>query len=158
MPRIFAADSDDGRGLGEAGRARAHFFTSLLVAHLGVAAAEHLAERGAHLAAVLAAGARSDAGPGAETAFASAAYVEFEVGDLLAVIERLQASGQTMIIVEQSLNVAMAIADRAVFIEKGHVRFDGPTRELSERDDIARAVFLGGRDTRDDHTAKDESQ
>ncbi len=65
------------------------------------------------------------------------------VGDLLQVVEELKAKGQTMIIVEQSLNVAVAIADRAVFIEKGHVRFDGPTRELAERGDIARAVFLG---------------
>jgi ABC-type branched-subunit amino acid transport system ATPase component len=48
-----------------------------------------------------------------------------------------------MIIVEQSLNVAVAIADRAVFLEKGRVRFEGPARELIERDDLARAVFLG---------------
>ncbi len=64
------------------------------------------------------------------------------VGDLLEVVDRLKERGQTMIVVEQSLNVAMAIADRAVFIEKGHVRFDGPTRQLAERGDIARAVFL----------------
>jgi ABC-type branched-subunit amino acid transport system ATPase component/predicted MFS family arabinose efflux permease len=65
------------------------------------------------------------------------------VGDLLATLETLKAAGQTMIIVEQSLNVALAIADRAVFLEKGTVRFDGPARELAERDDLARAVFLG---------------
>jgi hypothetical protein len=28
-------------------------------------------------------------------------------------------------------------------MEKGQVRFEGPTRELLENDDIARAVFLG---------------
>jgi ABC-type branched-subunit amino acid transport system ATPase component/predicted MFS family arabinose efflux permease len=65
------------------------------------------------------------------------------VQDLLAVIERLKADGMTMIIVEQSLNVALAIADRAVFLEKGQVRFTGDARELAERDDLARAVFLG---------------
>jgi ABC-type branched-subunit amino acid transport system ATPase component/predicted MFS family arabinose efflux permease len=65
------------------------------------------------------------------------------VQDLLAVIERLKAEGTTMVIVEQSLNVAVALADRAVFLEKGHVRFEGPARELVERDDLARAVFLG---------------
>ena len=48
-----------------------------------------------------------------------------------------------MIIVEQSLNVALAIADRAVFLEKGQVRFEGPPQELIERDDLARAVFFG---------------
>jgi ABC-type branched-subunit amino acid transport system ATPase component/predicted MFS family arabinose efflux permease len=65
------------------------------------------------------------------------------VQDLLAVIERLKADGMTMIIVEQSLNVALAIADRAVFLEKGQVRFTGSARELIKRDDLARAVFLG---------------
>ena len=49
----------------------------------------------------------------------------------------------TIIVVEQSLNVAMAIADRAVFLEKGHVRFEGDMKELAGRDDLARAVFLG---------------
>ena len=66
------------------------------------------------------------------------------IGELFEIIERLRAEGQTMIIVEQSLNIATAISDRAVFIEKGQVRFDGPTAELAERGDIARAVFLGG--------------
>ena len=51
-----------------------------------------------------------------------------------------------MIIVEQSLNVALSIADRAVFMEKGRVRFEGSAPELAERDDLARAVFLGARE------------
>ena len=50
----------------------------------------------------------------------------------------------TIVIVEQSLNVALAIADRAVFLEKGQVRFEGDMQASSlERDDLARAVFLG---------------
>jgi ABC-type branched-subunit amino acid transport system ATPase component len=65
------------------------------------------------------------------------------VESLLAVIDRLKQDGQTMIIVEQSLNVALAIAERAVFMEKGRIRFEGATRELVERDDLVRAVFLG---------------
>ncbi|WP_419919206.1 MFS transporter [Candidatus Poriferisocius sp.] len=65
------------------------------------------------------------------------------VQSLLETVEGLKARGQTMIIVEQSLNVALAIADRAVFLEKGQVRFEGPAQELAERDDLARAVFLG---------------
>jgi ABC-type branched-subunit amino acid transport system ATPase component/MFS family permease len=65
------------------------------------------------------------------------------VQELLETIERLQAAGQTIVVVEQSLNIALAIADRAVFLEKGQVRFEGPARELAERDDLARAVFLG---------------
>ena len=54
-----------------------------------------------------------------------------------------ETQGMTIVIVEQSLNVALAVADRAIFLEKGRVRFEGPTRELAERDDLVRAVFLG---------------
>ena len=66
------------------------------------------------------------------------------VQELLGVVERLREGGQTMVIVEQSLNVALAFADRAIFMEKGRIRFEGPAQELAERDDLARAVFLGG--------------
>ena len=66
------------------------------------------------------------------------------VGELLDVLARIKAErNQTMIVVEQSLDVALRIADRAVFMEKGTVRFEGPAAELAERDDLARAVFLG---------------
>ena len=65
------------------------------------------------------------------------------VQQLLGVIERLKDQGVTIVIVEQSLNVALAMADRAVFLEKGQVRFEGAASELLERDDLARAVFLG---------------
>ena len=66
------------------------------------------------------------------------------VQELISVVERLKAEGVTMIIVEQSLNVAAAIADRAVFLEKGQVRFEGAIADLMANDDLARAVFLGG--------------
>ncbi len=66
------------------------------------------------------------------------------VEELLGVVQGLKERGQTMIVVEQSLNVALAFADRAVFMEKGRVRFEGPAQELAERDDLVRAVFLGG--------------
>ncbi|MDZ4824922.1 MAG: MFS transporter [Actinomycetota bacterium] len=62
---------------------------------------------------------------------------------LLELVEQLKEAGQTMIIVEQSLNVALAIADRAIFLEKGEVRFEGAAADLLERDDLARAVFFG---------------
>jgi ABC-type branched-subunit amino acid transport system ATPase component len=42
------------------------------------------------------------------------------------------------------VNVALAIADRAVFMERGRVRFEGPAADLLERDDLLRAVFLSG--------------
>jgi len=66
------------------------------------------------------------------------------VQELISVVERLKSAGVTLIIVEQSLNVAAAIAERAVFLEKGRVRFEGAIGDLIESDDLARAVFLGG--------------
>ncbi|MFZ1683381.1 MAG: hypothetical protein WAU88_04530, partial [Candidatus Zixiibacteriota bacterium] len=62
---------------------------------------------------------------------------------VVGIVRELKERGLTIIVVEQSLNVAMSIADRAVFLEKGHVRFEGAMKELVERDDLARAVFLG---------------
>ncbi|HSS11096.1 MAG TPA: ATP-binding protein, partial [Acidimicrobiales bacterium] len=62
---------------------------------------------------------------------------------LLHIVERLKADGQTMLIVEQSLTVALSVADRAIFLEKGAVRFEGPAQQLLERDDLVRAVFFG---------------
>ena len=63
---------------------------------------------------------------------------------VLAKVEQLRDGGLTIVIVEQSVNVALSIADRAVFMEKGQVRFDGPAADLLERGDLLRAVFLGG--------------
>jgi ABC-type branched-subunit amino acid transport system ATPase component len=66
------------------------------------------------------------------------------VQDLLEVVQGLRSTGVTMLIVEQSVNVALSIADRAVFMERGRIRFEGPANELLERDDLLRAVFLSG--------------
>jgi branched-chain amino acid transport system ATP-binding protein len=66
------------------------------------------------------------------------------VEQLLGVLRTLNERGTTIILVEQSLNVALTIADRAVFMEKGEIRFDGPTEELLARPDLVRSVFMGG--------------
>jgi ABC-type branched-subunit amino acid transport system ATPase component/sugar phosphate permease len=66
------------------------------------------------------------------------------VQELLHVIEGLRAEGMTMVIVEQSVNIALSLADRAVFLEKGAVRFVGTAQELTEQGDLAAAVLLGG--------------
>ncbi|GAC1593736.1 MAG: hypothetical protein NVS3B21_15070 [Acidimicrobiales bacterium] len=66
------------------------------------------------------------------------------VEQLLEIVKAIHASGTTVILVEQSVNVAMSLARRAVFMEKGEIRFDGPTAELLEQPDILRAVFLQG--------------
>jgi len=66
------------------------------------------------------------------------------VQDLLEVVEELKRNGLTMVIVEQSVNVALSVADRAVFMERGRIRFEGPAQDLLDRDDLLRAVFLSG--------------
>ncbi len=66
------------------------------------------------------------------------------VQELLSTVRRLNAEGITIVLVEQSVNVALTLADRAYFMEKGQVRFEGPTAELLHRDDLLRSVFLGG--------------
>ncbi|MDX6661347.1 MAG: hypothetical protein QOJ55_2169 [Solirubrobacteraceae bacterium] len=68
------------------------------------------------------------------------------VQELLTVVQRINESGVAVVLVEQSLNIASQLCTRAVFMEKGAVRFEGRPSELLERDDLARAVFLGGRE------------
>jgi ABC-type branched-subunit amino acid transport system ATPase component len=67
------------------------------------------------------------------------------VGELLEIVHQIHQLGVALIVVEQSLNIASEICERSVFLEKGQVRFEGPTRDLLARDDIARAVFLGAK-------------
>jgi ABC-type branched-subunit amino acid transport system ATPase component len=62
---------------------------------------------------------------------------------LLAMVRRINDEGTTVILVEQSVNRAMSLAQRCFFIERGEIRFDGPTAELLGRDDLLRPVFLG---------------
>ena len=66
------------------------------------------------------------------------------VEELLRTVEALNDQGVTIVVVEQSVNVALSIAHRAVFMEKGEVRVTGAASDLLERDDLVRAVFLGG--------------
>jgi ABC-type branched-subunit amino acid transport system ATPase component len=65
------------------------------------------------------------------------------VKELLAIVRNIQQSGVGVILVEQSLNIAAEMCPRAVFMEKGQIRFEGPTADLLANNDIARAVFFG---------------
>ena len=76
------------------------------------------------------------------------------VGQLIDVVRQVHAEGLTVVVVEQSINVALTLAERAVFMEKGEFRFTGSTRELLDRPDILRSVFISG-DTSTDATARD---
>ncbi len=63
---------------------------------------------------------------------------------LLRVVRDLATAGTTVLLVEQSVALALEVAARAYFLEKGVVRFAGPTRELLDRPELVRAVFLAG--------------
>jgi branched-chain amino acid transport system ATP-binding protein len=63
---------------------------------------------------------------------------------LLDVVREINARGTTVILVEQSVNIALTVAQTAYFMEKGEIRFHGPTGELLERPDVLRSVFLEG--------------
>jgi ABC-type branched-subunit amino acid transport system ATPase component len=65
------------------------------------------------------------------------------VQQIVDVIRRLREQHLTMLIVEQTVEVALELADRALFMEKGQVRFSGTATELTERPDLLRAAFLG---------------
>jgi branched-chain amino acid transport system ATP-binding protein len=56
----------------------------------------------------------------------------------------MNRAGTTIVLVEQSLNVAASICERAIFIEKGTVAYEGATRDLLERPELTRAVLFGG--------------
>ena len=64
---------------------------------------------------------------------------------LMDTVQRLhEEEGLTVVIVEQQATFALAYTDRAYFLEKGEVRFEGPSAGLTERPDLLRSVFLAG--------------
>src|SRR5205823_5503348 len=66
------------------------------------------------------------------------------VEQLLDIVRAIAELGTTIVLVEQSVNLALTVARRAVFMEKGEVKFSGSTTELMRRPDILRSVYLKG--------------
>ncbi len=66
------------------------------------------------------------------------------IESLLGIVKGIHEQGTAIILVEQSINLALRLCDRAIFMEKGQVVFSGSTAELLDRQDIVRAVLLGG--------------
>jgi branched-chain amino acid transport system ATP-binding protein len=66
------------------------------------------------------------------------------VRQLVDVVRAIHARGVTVVVVEQSVDLALELADRAIFMEKGEVRFFGATKDLLARPDILRAVYVKG--------------
>jgi ABC-type branched-subunit amino acid transport system ATPase component/MFS family permease len=65
------------------------------------------------------------------------------VDRLMGIVREVNRQGTTVVLVEQSVNRAMSLAERAFFLERGEVRFDGLTTDLLQRGDLLRPVFLG---------------
>ncbi len=65
------------------------------------------------------------------------------VAELLGTVRTINQQGTAVLLVEQSINVALSLADRAYFMERGRVQFEGASSALLERDDLLRSVFLG---------------
>jgi branched-chain amino acid transport system ATP-binding protein len=66
------------------------------------------------------------------------------VEELIRVVRELRGQGLTMLLVEQSVNIAALLCTRAHFMEKGRVRYTGSPAALLQRPDLVRSVFLGG--------------
>ena len=64
------------------------------------------------------------------------------VQQVMAIVAELHAGGVTVLLVEQNLRQALAIADRGVVVEMGRVRLEGPSHALAASDEI-RAAYLG---------------
>jgi ABC-type branched-subunit amino acid transport system ATPase component/ABC-type branched-subunit amino acid transport system permease subunit len=69
------------------------------------------------------------------------------VAQLVDKVHEMHARGTSIVVVEQSINVALLLCDRALFLEKGQVRFRGHTDGLLDQPDILRAVFIGAGQT-----------
>ncbi len=72
---------------------------------------------------------------------------------LLEMVRQIAATGVSVVLVEQSVNVALELAETAYFMERGRIRFNGPTAELMERHDLLRSVFLGDQSQPSDDAA-----
>ena len=66
------------------------------------------------------------------------------VGELLTMVRAINEAGTAVVLVEQSVNVALSLVEHAYFMEKGEIRFDGDARDLLGRADLLRSVFLEG--------------
>jgi branched-chain amino acid transport system ATP-binding protein len=62
------------------------------------------------------------------------------IDEVYATLARIRAAGSTLVIVEQQVRHALELADEAVVLAQGRVRYSGPVDELGELHEI----LLGG--------------
>jgi branched-chain amino acid transport system ATP-binding protein len=61
--------------------------------------------------------------------------------DVFAALEVVRGSGIAIVLVEQNVHRALALADRAYVLERGHVSFSGDPRELLDERRLREAYF-----------------
>ena len=64
------------------------------------------------------------------------------VEQLLGAVESMRQAGTAILLVEQSMNVAVAVADRVYVMETGAVRFSGTADELAARPELLWSIYL----------------
>jgi branched-chain amino acid transport system ATP-binding protein len=62
--------------------------------------------------------------------------------DLAATLQKLKQVGQTMLLVEQNVHLALSISDYAYVLASGEIWMHGPSADIAGRDEVRRA-FLG---------------
>ncbi|MDP4086361.1 MAG: ABC transporter ATP-binding protein [Bacillota bacterium] len=65
------------------------------------------------------------------------------VKTIFRIIQEINDTGTTILLVEQNANMALSVADRAYVIETGRIVLDGTSDELNQSDQI-RTAYLGG--------------
>jgi branched-chain amino acid transport system ATP-binding protein len=65
------------------------------------------------------------------------------VKTIFRIIQEINQTGTTILLVEQNANMALSIADRAYVIETGKIVLSGTSDELNQSDQI-RSAYLGG--------------
>lgn len=65
------------------------------------------------------------------------------VKQIFSIIEEINKTGTTILLVEQNANLALSIADRAYVVETGRIVLSGPAEELTASEEIKNA-YLGG--------------
>ena len=64
------------------------------------------------------------------------------VEQLLGAVESMRQAGTAILLVEQSMNVAVAVADRVYVMESGAVRFSGTSEELAAHPELLWSIYL----------------
>lgn len=65
------------------------------------------------------------------------------VQEIFAIIKEINATGTTILLVEQNAQLALSIADRAYVLETGRVVLQGDAQELANSEEVRKA-YLGG--------------